>query len=312
MPAPDTRMVKLNGFTSKTHGETIPTNLAINGQLPHGFTVLILGASEGIGEHIAKHYAYSGASRLILTARRRENLERVCSSIIEGSTKSTATNVRVDIFTCDIASASSMEELQNYVKTQTDGRLDCVIVNAAYAPPVRLKTHLDQPADVQHAFDVNAMGTFHAAHYFVPLLLSSSAGEGAKQLIAVGSMAAQIRRGDIANMGYCVSKMAQTRMIEYLAEQYASQGLWTIAVHPGAVNTSMAKGNTPESFIPYLVDDVALCGAFCIWLSKNVLDGGLKWLNGRFVSATWDVDELVRKEKEVVDNDLLKFAMALE
>jgi len=42
-------------------------------------------------------------------------------------------------------------------------------------------------------------------------------------------------------------------MIEYLNEQYGKAedgGLWAVIVHPGAVETSMAKGNTPESFLP--------------------------------------------------------------
>lgn len=304
----DPRMTKLNTFTSQIHGKDIPSNLRIDGTLPSGFTVLILGASEGIGEHIAIQYGAVSATRIILTARRREILEETRNRL----QRSVASGTTVDIATCDISSASSIEELAAHAQSLTGGRLDCVIVNAAYAPPITLKTHLDQPADVQRAFDVNAIGTFHAAHFFIPMLLASEAGQGAKQFIAIGSMASQIRRGIIANMGYCVSKMAQQRMIEYIAEQYADQGLWTVAVHPGAVNTSMAKGNTPEAFIPYLTDDVALCGHFCVWLSRNVMAEKLSWLNGRFVSATWDVDELVSKEREIVGSDLLKFTIALD
>ena len=59
-----------------------------------------------------------------------------------------------------------------------------------------------------------------------------------------------VRRGPIANTGYTVSKMAQIRLVEYLNEQYGEQGLVSLAVHPGAVATNMAKGNTPEEFLP--------------------------------------------------------------
>jgi hypothetical protein len=31
------------------------------------------------------------------------------------------------------------------------------------------------------------------------------------------------------------------------------------------------------------------------------------WLNGRLLSAKWDVDELLEKESNIEDNDLLKF-----
>ena len=59
----------------------------------------------------------------------------------------------------------------------------------------------------------------------------------------------------------------------------------------------MARGNTPEAFIPYLVDDVALCGAWIVWLASQRRD--LQWLTGRLVSATWDADELVGKRSEI-------------
>lgn len=301
-------MAALNNFISTQHGPTIPTNLSLPSiPLPEGFSLLILGASEGIGEHTAYAYARAGASKIIISARRLPNLERVKSEIHNHNI-----STRVEVFNCDIASVTSVAALSLFVKEKS-GRLDCVIVNAAYAPPITLKTHLDQPEDIRQAFDVNCQGTFNAAHYFIPLLLSSP--HGARQFFAVGSMAGSIRRGHIANMGYCVSKMAQTRMIEYLHEQYGSEsdgGLFALTIHPGAVNTEMAKGNTPESFLPYLVDDVGLCGAFCVSLSKRVSNGGLRWLGGRFVSATWDIDELLAKETKVAEGDLLKFALVLE
>jgi hypothetical protein len=35
------------------------------------------------------------------------------------------------------------------------------------------------------------------------------------------------------------------------------------------------------------------------------------WLTGRFVSANWDVEEIMSKQKEIVDNNLLKWKMSL-
>jgi hypothetical protein len=56
-----------------------------------------------------------------------------------------------------------------------------------------------------------------------------------------------------------------------------------------------------------LTDDVGLCGAFCVWLSKEKR----MWLNGRLVSATWDVDELMEKKENIVAEDLLKISFRL-
>lgn len=54
-----------------------------------------------------------------------------------------------------------------------------------------------------------------------------------------------------------------------------------------------------------LTDDVNLCGAFCVWLSQE----RRMWLNGRLLSAKWDVDELMAEKERVVEGDLLKFGL---
>jgi hypothetical protein len=53
-----------------------------------------------------------------------------------------------------------------------------------------------------------------------------------------------------------------------------------------------------------LTDDVGLGGAFCVWLSQEKR----MWLNGRLLSAKWDVDELVEKKSSIEEQDLLKFS----
>ena len=46
-----------------------------------------------------------------------------------------------------------------------------------------------------------------------------------------------------------------------------------------------------------------------MWLSNQA--GSLSWLTGWFLSATWDVERLVARKDEIVQKDLLKFAMQL-
>lgn len=86
-----------------------------------------------------------------------------------------------------------------------------------------LKMHEGETEWVRRAFDVNATGTYLVAHYFVPSLLDSE--NGAKGFITIGRIAGCIRRGIIANTGYTVSKMAQTRLVEMLGKQYGEEGL---------------------------------------------------------------------------------------
>ncbi|KEF57412.1 uncharacterized protein A1O9_05329 [Exophiala aquamarina CBS 119918] len=300
--APDPRVADVDRFTKVTRS-SIP--LALNPEavtLPRPFTVAIIGASAGIGEYVAYAYAHAGASRIVISSRTLIDLQAV-----EIKLKEIDSTIEVDVVECDVSKAKSVEALAQHVRVAC-ARLDVLVLNAGYAGPITLKMEEGNPDWVQKAFDINAMGTYHAAHYFVPLLLRSKDAPGA--FIVVGSIAGCIRRGIIANTGYTVSKMAQIRLVEYLAEQHSNDGLLSIVIHPGAVKTRMAEGNTPEAFLPYLTDDVGLCGAVCVWLTSRRRD--LQWLSGRLISATWDMDELLSKKDQVVQKDLLKFALVTE
>ena len=152
--------------------------------------------------------------------------------------------IRVSSVTCDTTSDTSVASLAHKVR-QEFGRLDVLVHNAGFSGPLTLLMASGSPTDFKTAFDVNCTGVYLAAHYFIPLLLASP--QGAKAFIAVSSMAAHMTNGPVANHGYCVSKMAQMRLVEFMAEQYGGKGLFAVAVHPGGVKTGFAKG-IPEGF----------------------------------------------------------------
>ena len=56
-----------------------------------------------------------------------------------------------------------------------------------------------------------------------------------------------------------------------------------------------------------MIDTPDLCAGVVVWLTK----GQREWLNGRYVSATWDVDELEAKREEIVEGDKLKLRMVV-
>jgi len=54
-------------------------------------------------------------------------------------------------------------------------------------------------------------------------------------------------------------------------------------------------------------DDVGLCGAFLVWLTKEKRE----WLSGRYVSANWDVEEREGMKEQIVKGDKLKMRMVV-
>jgi NAD(P)-dependent dehydrogenase (short-subunit alcohol dehydrogenase family) len=235
----DPRVYDIDHFTPTLHSKPSPSIDPSKVHLPSPFIVCIIGASRGIGEGVALSYAKAGASGIVLAARSADQLQNVAQNIAAIDAQ-----IETRTFDCDITSSSSVDNLAKSVEKEF-GRLDVLVVNSGFSGPVELKITEGDPRDWQQAFDVNAIGTYHAAHYFIPMLLSSP--NGAKAFIAVGSIASCIRRGIIANSKYCISKLAQTRIIEHIAEQFGEDGLLSVAVHPGAVGTKMAE-SAPEEF----------------------------------------------------------------
>lgn len=56
-----------------------------------------------------------------------------------------------------------------------------------------------------------------------------------------------------------------------------------------------------------MTDTAELCAGFAVWLTK----GQRAWLSGRYVAATWDVDELDGKKDEIIKGDKLKLRMVV-
>jgi NAD(P)-dependent dehydrogenase (short-subunit alcohol dehydrogenase family) len=288
-------------FVPTSHSDIYPAIDPTSMTLPKPCVVCVVGASRGIGAGIAQAYAKAGATGLVLASRRVSDLEATAASCTEIDAEA-----KIEIVECDIASDVSVSALADKIQALF-GRLDVVVVNSGVSGPVVLKLTDTDPATFQQTSDVNYVGFFLCAKFLIPILLGTK--DGAKNFITVSSFAALIVRGPIANAQYCVSKLAQLKLMEHIHEQYRHEGLLSWSVHPGAVNSEMAAETTPDVFKSYLTDSPELCGGVCTWLSKAGHDRA--WLCGRLLSAKYDVHELEAKRDEIVEQDLLKVKLSL-
>jgi NAD(P)-dependent dehydrogenase (short-subunit alcohol dehydrogenase family) len=216
-------------FTQTSYSKAAPALDPRNNKLAHPLNVLVIGASRGIGAGIAYAFAQAGATNIVLAARASSSYE---IAAVERKVQD--------------LNPSVITTLASAVKERIC-KLDILVLNSGHSGPVVLKVSEGNPQDFQDVFNVNVQGAYLVAHHFIPLLLESN---GAKTFIANGSYAALITSGHIANTAYNISKFAQARLVEFLAEQYGKEGLLAVAVHPGAVTTEMANKTTPESFRP--------------------------------------------------------------
>ncbi|MCJ1402091.1 hypothetical protein MMC11_005310 [Xylographa trunciseda] len=283
------------GFTATTRSEVTALTDPTKTRLPSPFVVLVTGAGKGIGKEIAFSYAKAHASGIVICARTESDLTAAKAHI---ATLSPSTKCLTAA--CDITSEDSVRSLFTLVK-DTFGRLDVLVNNAGTIGEASKTIIAHSPKDFQLLTDINVVGTFTVSHYFLPLLLSSEGG--AKTVVNITSIASHMSRGACA---YSMSKVAVNKFTEFLEGQYGKEGLLAYAVHPGGVVTETASDKLlPKELLAILRDSPDLCGGFCVWLTKERRD----WLNGRYLSAQWDVGELLEKKDDIEKRDLLKMEM---
>ena len=220
----------------------------------------VVGASRGIGACIAYCYARAGASNIILAARSTKALESVAAKC-----EQIQPDCSVHCEPCDISLNESVETLARNLKQKMQ-RLDVVVVNSGFSGPVITKITEGDPAQWQTCLDVNTLGTYYIAHHLLPILLES---DGARSFLVVSTAAVTLTEGMIANTAYCVSKLAQLRMLEMVAKQYSSQRLLAVGIHPGAVATEMAE-TAPKEFRDRKVPNPNLEGTSWLTCLQNL------------------------------------------
>jgi NADP-dependent 3-hydroxy acid dehydrogenase YdfG len=197
-----------------------------------GKTVLITGASAGIGQACALALAEEGAN-LVLTARRQERLERLSEQVRARGGQ--AVYVAGD--------AREEETARRAVETAINefGQLDILINNAGMG---NYKNLVDTSADdYDEMMDSNVRSTFLFSRQAVPVMIPRKEG-----LILLISSVAGIY-GFAGEAVYCATKFAQVGFAQALDKELREHGIKVGLICPGGVKTEFAlgKGRTEES-----------------------------------------------------------------
>jgi NAD(P)-dependent dehydrogenase (short-subunit alcohol dehydrogenase family) len=197
-------------------------------------TVLITGATDGIGRATAQQLAQMGA-HLMLHGRDPQKAERVRREIIQATG-----NPFVDIVIADLAELSNVRHMAEEVKTRIN-HLDVLINNAG----VYLEKYIQTPDGYEMTFAVN-----HLAHFLLTnLLLDLISNSAPARIITVSSSAHASARFYLENLNaekkfhgwgaYCISKLGNLLFAFALARRLSSSQVTSNALHPGTVNTKM-------------------------------------------------------------------------
>jgi len=217
-----------------------------------GRTILITGASRGIGAHVSEKLAIRKA-KLILLAKDGNKLKEFCDHL-----KHTSGNQHIDHYGCDLSDAAAIREVFNQIKAKHQS-IDVLVNNASIMPGI-----FQDPETLSDELDLltlrtNIDGYFFVTKYALPLLFASSPNFE-RTIVFVSSQAGYLTEPEPGNamLAYHTSKAAENGLMVHMHQLYVVQDQGTqgirgekvlhriVSCHPGFVQTGLGIETAPQ------------------------------------------------------------------
>jgi NAD(P)-dependent dehydrogenase (short-subunit alcohol dehydrogenase family) len=202
-----------------------------------GTSVLVAGASRGIGAAIAAGFARDGASRVVLVGRTAADLERVAGEV-------RGHGARAEVVVADLTDVAAAR-----AAVSGAGRLDAVVVNAGANQPEPFADVTPETFD--RLFGLNVRAAFFVAQ-------AAAAALPAGGCIAfVSSQMGHV--GAPHRTVYCATKHAIEGLVKAMAVELAPAGVRVVSVAPTFVRTQLTAGWLDDPEVgPRLLEQIPL------------------------------------------------------
>jgi 3-hydroxy acid dehydrogenase / malonic semialdehyde reductase len=228
-------------------------------------TVLITGASSGIGAACAVWLAQAGA-RLILAARRQDKLQALAERLQSSSTVETL------LLPLDVQQPEAVEAAMNGLPSQWQA-IDVLINNAGLSRG--LDKQYEAPLqDWEEMIDTNIKGLLYMSRAVVPGMVARGRGH----VVNVGSIAG--RQTYPGGSVYCATKAAVKSLSEGLKLDLLGTPVRVTNIEPGLVETEFSevrfRGDTErakgiyQGMTPLTPDDIADAIGFAVTRPAHV------------------------------------------
>lgn len=212
-------------------------------------SVLITGASSGIGEALAVYYAEHGVKRIFLSGRNVERLQAV-------KEKCEKFGAVVEAKKIDVTNREQMAEWIADCNKETT--LDAVFANAG------VSTGAETTENVYNTFEINVMGVLNTVTPVVDLYRQNKSG--AKTVVIMASIAGY--HGLAACPSYSATKACVKAYGEALRNNLRPEGIQVNVVCPGFVKSRITDQNTCP--MPFFMSASSAAEIIAERVAKNV------------------------------------------
>lgn len=194
-----------------------------------GKTILITGASAGIGEATALEYASVTPNiKLILTARRAAKLEDLKTRLTNKYPE-----IKVYNASLDVSDLKAIDKFFDEIPEEFKD-IDILINNAGLAKGVDKVGSIKQE-DIDAMFNTNVRGNFYIVQKLMPLFKKKNSGD----IVQLGSIAG--REPYPGGSIYCATKHALRAFTSALRKETVDTNLRIIEIQPGNVETEFSS-----------------------------------------------------------------------
>jgi len=196
-----------------------------------GKTVVVTGASSGMGRQIALDFAKEGAT-VVAVARRKERLEELAAA-------ANGAEGKILPYPADLSTKEAAEGMIDFA-VSTTGKIDVLVNNAGVMDEFKPVGEMSDEL-LNKVMSVNFYGPVYAMRKAVSVMLNQEKGGNIVNVASIGGV-----RGCRAGAAYTASKHALIGVTKNTAYMYVGK-IRCNAVCPGGVETEVMNGQTDLS-----------------------------------------------------------------
>lgn len=240
-------------------------------------TVLITGASRGIGAAIATQFALSGVHTVLNCIRSVDKANLLAQELRNKGAD-------VTVLSADVSDSKAVDEMFSRIEKMFGG-VDILVNNAGIAQSKLFTDITDE--DWNRMISVNLTGVFNCCRRALPFMVRKHSG----RIINISSMWGQV--GGSCEVHYSAAKAGVIGLTKALAQEVGLSGITVNCIAPGVIQTDMLsdysdedlnalKDETPTGTLG-TPQDVARAVSFFADKKSSFITGQVLGVNGGFV-----------------------------